>query len=83
MEHASYAKIREVSLSYNFGPLFRTGDWTLSLIGRNLHTFSDYTGFDPETGRAGGITGSSAVNGVDAFQYPNVRTFTVSLGTRF
>ncbi|MEJ7810292.1 MAG: SusC/RagA family TonB-linked outer membrane protein [Gemmatimonadaceae bacterium] len=83
VETASYAKIREVSLSYNFGPVFRTGDWTLSLIGRNLKTFTDYTGFDPEVGRAGGVTGSAAVNGIDAFQYPNIRTFTFSLGSRF
>jgi TonB-linked SusC/RagA family outer membrane protein len=83
VETASYAKIREVSLAYNFGPLFNTGDWTVSLIGRNLKTFTDYTGFDPETGRAGGITGSAALNGIDAFQYPNPRTFTVSVTTRF
>ncbi|HEU4563633.1 MAG TPA: SusC/RagA family TonB-linked outer membrane protein [Gemmatimonadaceae bacterium] len=83
VEHASYAKLREVSLSYNVGPLFRTGDWTISMIGRNLHTFTNYTGFDPETGRSGGIVGSGAVNGVDAYQYPNIRTFTFSLATRF
>lgn len=83
VETASYAKIREVSLSYNFGRLFNTGDWSVSLIGRNLKTFTDYTGFDPETGRAGGITGSAALNGIDAFQYPGVRTFTASVTTRF
>ena len=26
------------------------GDWTLSVIGRNLLTFTDYKGYDPEVG---------------------------------
>jgi hypothetical protein len=26
------------------------GDWSLSVIGRNLKTWTDYEGFDPEVG---------------------------------
>ena len=83
-EKASFAKLREVNVAYNFGGLKGVGgDWTLSLTGRNLYTWTNYTGFDPETGRGGGQLGSGALNAVDAFQYPNIRTFTVSIGTRF
>jgi hypothetical protein len=86
VEKASYAKLREVSLSYNVGPVRGTGDWTVSLIGRNLKTFTNYSGFDPEVGITNAttnITGSSAIAAVDAFQFPNLRTFTFALSTRF
>jgi hypothetical protein len=86
VEKASYAKIREVNASYNVGSVRGVGDWTVSLIGRNLHTFTSYTGFDPEVGLSsvtGNVAGSSALAAVDAFNFPNIRTFTLSLGTRF
>jgi TonB-linked SusC/RagA family outer membrane protein len=84
-EKASYAKIRELNVSYNVGAVRGVGDWTVSFVGRNLYTFTDYKGFDPEVGVTGatGITGSSALNAVDAFQFPNLRTFNFSLSTRF
>ncbi|MDQ6830171.1 MAG: hypothetical protein M3081_15045, partial [Gemmatimonadota bacterium] len=92
VEDASYAKIREVTAAYHVGPVFRTGDWTVSVIGRNLHTFTKYKGFDPEVGvgtlEAGNVSttntsGSSAVNAIDAFSFPNVRSLTFSLSTSF
>ncbi len=83
VEKADYVKLREVALSYNIGPIANTGNWTLGLIGRNLLTFSDYKGFDPEVGVTGGQTGSTALNAVDAFTFPNLRTFTFSISTSF
>ena len=85
LEKASYAKIREVNVSYNVGPVRGVGDWTIGVIGRNLKTFTNYTGYDPEVGvtNAGSVSGSGAVNGVDAYQFPNLRTFSLSLSTRF
>lgn len=85
VEKASYAKIREVNVSYNVGSVRGVGDWTVSLVGRNLMTFTDYRGFDPEVGVTGAtnITGSSALAAVDAFNFPNMRTFNFSLSTRF
>ncbi|HET9453774.1 MAG TPA: SusC/RagA family TonB-linked outer membrane protein [Gemmatimonadaceae bacterium] len=84
-EKASYAKLREVNVSYNVGAVRGVGDWTVSFVGRNLYTFTDYKGFDPEVGVTGatGITGSSALNAVDAFNFPNLRTFNFSLSTKF
>ncbi|MEZ4457526.1 MAG: SusC/RagA family TonB-linked outer membrane protein [Gemmatimonadales bacterium] len=83
VENASFAKIREVSLSYKLGKFAGVGDWTLSLIGRNLMTFTGYSGLDPETGVSGGSTGSGLINQTDAFGFPTLRTFTFSIATRF
>jgi hypothetical protein len=85
-EDGSYAKLREVSLTYKVGPLRRLGgDWTVGVIGRNLMTFTNYTGLDPETGAVGGTnpSGSGIINQVDAFGFPNLRTFTFTVSTRF
>ena len=87
VEKASFAKVREMSLSYKLGPVGKVGDWTVGLIGRNLKTFTSYTGLDPEVGSNGGSgqngSGSALVNATDAFGFPTLRTFTVSLSTRF
>ena len=85
LETASYAKIRELSLTYKVGPVRSVGDWTVGLIGRNLKTFTNYSGLDPETGATLGDnqSGSGLINQIDAFGFPTLRTFTVSLSTRF
>ena len=88
LENTNYAKVREVALSFRLGRLQGLfGDWNLSLIGRNLYTFTNYSGFDPEVGIASGSTGnnagSSAINSIDAFTFPNTRSLTFSLSTTF
>lgn len=79
VEDGTYIKIREVSLRYTLDQsmLSRIGGGmglesaALSITGRNLLTFTDYLGYDPEVG---GIVG-----GDDAYQYPNFRTITAVL----
>jgi hypothetical protein len=87
VEDASYAKLRELSLSYHLGRISGAGDWSVAVVGRNLMTLTGYRGFDPEVGIAGNtnadISGSRAINAVDAFVFPNLRTFTVRLATSF
>ncbi len=93
VEDASYKKLREASVGYRFGSLpVLNGDWTVSVVGHNLKTWTKYTGFDPEVGYgavsgSGGSgansSGSALINAVDAFQFPNTRTFTFSLATSF
>ena len=83
VEDGSYAKLRELSLAYNIGPIAGWGNWTASLIGRNLFTITGYHGFDPETGLSGTSTGSGAINAVDAYTFPNTRVFTFALATSF
>jgi len=87
VEDASYAKLRELLFSYHIGPIARTGDWDISIVGRNLFTITGYRGFDPEVGLSGGTqlngAGSAAINAVDAFTFPNLRTFTIGLTSTF
>jgi TonB-linked SusC/RagA family outer membrane protein len=101
VEDGSYAKLREVSLTYQIGRVRGWGDWTVGLVGRNLYTITDYSGLDPEVGCGGGRvasdfggacggggsatqgTGSGLINQVDAFGFPTLRTFTISLTSRF
>jgi hypothetical protein len=61
------------------------GDWSLSVIGRNLKTWTDYEGFDPEVGIQSTISdaGSGLINAIDAFTFPQTRSVSVVVGTRF
>jgi TonB-linked SusC/RagA family outer membrane protein len=83
VEDASFVKLREVSLRYRFDPSFmgrsfaRMGVDRVALIltGRNLYTWTDYTGFDPDIG--------SVLNRNDSFDYPAYRTLTASVEITF
>jgi TonB-linked SusC/RagA family outer membrane protein len=79
----TYTKLREASISYAVGPIRGVGDWSVSLIGRNLWTITDFLGWDPEVGVSGTNLNSSAITAVAGFQYPQTRTFTFAVGTRF
>jgi hypothetical protein len=83
IEDASYAKLRELMVSYHLGSLGGVGDWSLSLVGRNVLTITGYRGFDPEVGIQGGDAGSAAINAADAFTFPNLRAFTFGVSTTF
>ena len=83
LEDASFLKVREVSIGYKIGKIAGVGDWTVSLIGRNLKTWSSYHGFDPEVGAGGGNNDSAILNGSDSFAFPNLRTFSFTLTTAF
>ena len=83
LEDGSFVKVREFSVSYQLGSVGGLGDWTFGVVGRNLFTFTDYTGYDPETGAGAGQAGSGLINQVDAFGFPTLRTFTFSVSSRF
>jgi TonB-linked SusC/RagA family outer membrane protein len=83
VESGSYAKLREVSLTYRVGQFKGLGDWTVGLIARNLATFTKYSGYDPETGVSGGQAQSGLINQTDAFDFPTLRQFTFTVSTRF
>ena len=84
VEDGTFTKLRELSLAYRLNsslfqriPGFRgVTALGLSVTGRNLYTWTDYSGFDPDTGRAGGDTGSAVVARVDHYNYPPFRTWT-------
>ncbi len=83
VEDASYAKLRELLVSYHIGPVSGLGDWDVSVVGRNLFTITDYRGFDPEVGTFGGTVNSGAINAVDNFTFPNTRSVTFALSSKF
>ncbi len=54
IDDGSFTKLREVSLSYNFGKVRGFSNLTVNLSGRNLFSWDNYKGYDPEVnaGRA-------------------------------
>jgi hypothetical protein len=91
-EDASFVKIRELSVSYNIGAVKHVaGDWSITAVGRNLRTWSGYTGWDPDTGgasttnvgAAGGQIGSGALYSTQSSTYPQMRNFTLTLSSKF
>jgi len=58
---ASYTKLREISLSYNlpgsFASRLGAARATVSIAGRNLHTWTNYKGLEPEASFQGGSRG--------------------------
>jgi TonB-linked SusC/RagA family outer membrane protein len=84
VEKGTFTKVREISLTYRVGRLPGIGgDWTAGIVGRDLWTFTNYSGYDPETGAGTGTTGSGLLNQTDAFGFPTLRRFTFNLSTRF
>lgn len=87
VEDGTFTKLREVSASYRFSAdqiaaipgLDRFSGLGLTVTGRNLFTWTDYRGFDPEVGSGGGTVGSAAIARVEGYQYPNFRTFTAAI----
>ena len=82
VEDAGFVKLREMSVRYQLpativGSLGRLGvtGASLSLIGRNLKTWTSYKGYDPEVG--------GTIVRRDNFVYPRYRTFTGSIELTF
>ena len=78
VEDGSYMKLKELSLHYTLVSsqlakigLGRVPSVRLGLIGRNLLTFTDYGGMDPEVS---GLFGDPFQVRMDWFQYPQFRT---------
>jgi TonB-linked SusC/RagA family outer membrane protein len=83
-EDASYVKLREMSFAYNVGAIKHlAGDWSISVVGRNLYTWTKFAGWDPDIGQGGGNTNSGALFGAQAASYPASRTFTFALASKF
>ncbi len=81
VEDGSHIKLRELSVAYDFVDLLGLDDirrLRLAVTGRNLFTFTDYSGFDPEVSGQGTDT---RFRGLDIFTFPNFRnlTFTATL----
>jgi hypothetical protein len=91
VDDGSFIKLREMAVSYRFDsdqlsrmPIARAlSALTLSAVGRNLLTWTDYDGYDPDVGSTGGGVGSAVLARVDGFSYPNFRTLTLGVEITF
>ncbi len=80
IDDGSFVKLREVSLSYAFGNFKKIKDITLSVSGRNLISWDNYKGYDPEV-NAGGQ--STILRGIDFGAVPIPKTYSVGLSAKF
>ncbi len=78
-----FVKLRELSLTYNLpdgiARQFRAQRASITLTGRNLHTWTDYTGVDPEVNGQGQSSQSQGFNRNDFF----VRDFVTQPPVRY
>jgi TonB-linked SusC/RagA family outer membrane protein len=81
VEDGSFVKLRELGLSYDFGKVGKLfNNLNLSIIGRNLISFDNYLGYDPETNSAGQ---TDRVRGDDFGNVPIPRMVQFRVGARF
>ncbi len=74
IEKASYVKLRDVSLRYALSNVGRFLGFTraeFSFTGRNLVTWTDYTGMDPESN----LSGQNNGRGLEYFNAPRIRSY--------
>jgi TonB-linked SusC/RagA family outer membrane protein len=81
MEDGGFVKLREISVGYTLDQPWVARSLGFSSIelrvaGRNLKTWNNYTGVDPETSILGS---ASPVKGIDYFNNPQSRSFVFSL----
>jgi TonB-linked SusC/RagA family outer membrane protein len=78
IEDGGFVKLRDVSVSFTL-----EGDWLdrygfsamdVTVSGRNLKTWTDYTGIDPESN----LTGQSTGRGLEYFNHPQTRSFVLT-----
>lgn len=76
IEDGSWTKLREVSLGYTlnsarFRQLTKLSSIQFTVTGRNLFTWTDFEGVDPETNLSGPIAG----RGIDYFNNPGTKSY--------
>jgi len=88
VEDGSYIRLRELAINYTIPVKYVSripvGDFRtarIGLVGRNLWTSTDYSGYDPDVTGPGG--GNPFAYRVDYFTYPAYRTFTAMLELGF
>jgi TonB-dependent starch-binding outer membrane protein SusC len=86
IEDASFLKLREITLAYNLPPRLMgaipgaVNTAQISLSGRNLFTWTDYTGLDPEVSNFGN---QSIARNIDVAPFPPSRSFWLSINLGF
>lgn len=84
---ASYIKLRSASIGYNLPKQWIDNmgidNLRLTLGGNNLIIITDYPGLDPEDIINSPSTNTTSFNVDNAFSYPNIRTYTLSVNLTF
>lgn len=82
IEEGSFVKLREVAITYDADHAFiqrslGVQSLRVTLAGRNLATWTDYKGIDPDTNLGGAEVN---LQGIDYFNNPSTRTFVLTFG---
>jgi TonB-linked SusC/RagA family outer membrane protein len=80
IDDGSFVKLRELSLQYSIGRVKGLGDVSVNVSGRNLISWDNYKGYDPEV-NAGGQ--STVLRGIDFGAVPIPRTFSFGVAAKF
>jgi hypothetical protein len=84
IEDGSYVKLREIAVQFTLPPgivsRFGAEGASLRLAGRNLKTWTDYSGLDPETNT---FSASTVSRGVDFATTPIPRQFIIGLSFNY
>lgn len=72
VENASFLKMDNLSLGYNFGTIYKGCSLNVSAMVQNVFCITKYSGVDPEV-----------PDGVDNSFYPRPRTFSLNIGINF
>jgi TonB dependent receptor len=80
IDDGSFVKLRELALSYSLGKMKGFSNLTFSIIGRNIKSWDNYKGYDPEV-NAGGQ--STLLRGIDFGAIPIPRTISFNISAKF
>jgi hypothetical protein len=91
VENGSFVRLRDVTLSYSIANPFKQ-KWVKNVVlvasGRNLLTFTNYSGLDPEATTAQDSQGNQTFGtgsniGVDYFGVPNLKSYQFGINLQF
>lgn len=81
IEDGSYVRLQEITVGYRLSPrlarLMNMGEARAFVSGRNLYTWTNYTGFNPDVNSNGASANISL--GTDFYAYPLARTFSFGI----
>ena len=81
IEDGSFVRIKTVSLRYNFSKIPKWANkLQLYITANNLHTFTNYGGYDPEVS---GYGQNVLTPGIDIGSYPRTRMWTIGVDVQF
>jgi TonB-dependent starch-binding outer membrane protein SusC len=83
-EKSSFVRLRNISLGYDLTNVIKVKAFKklqVVLSGRNIATFTKYSGFDPEI--SSGAVNSAFDRGIDHSTLPNTKAYQVSLNVGF